>query len=143
MRLDKYLKTARILKRRTVSKELADQERVYVNGKIAKPSTDVKVGDTIKVIFGYRELTVTVTMIQKQANKNDASLMFEVVEEQLYKNKRYSGRRVKPEYFLFLYSCSIFSAPYIDCNELEIRRSLVWKITLAIRFVLKRTHIIT
>lgn len=42
MRLDKYLKTARILKRRTVSKELADQERVYVNGKIAKPSTDVK-----------------------------------------------------------------------------------------------------
>ena len=112
MRLDKYLKTARILKRRTVSKELADQERVYVNGKIAKPSTDVKVGDTIKVIFGYRELTVTVTMIQKQANKNDASLMFEV-------------------------------APYIDCNELEIRRSLVWKITLAIRFVLKRTHIIT
>ena len=49
MRLDKYLKTARILKRRTVSKELADQERVYVNGKIAKPSTDVKVGDTIKV----------------------------------------------------------------------------------------------
>ena len=51
MRLDKYLKTARILKRRTVSKELADQERVYVNGKIAKPSTDVKVGDTIKVIF--------------------------------------------------------------------------------------------
>ena len=47
MRLDKYLKTARILKRRTVSKELADNERVYVNGKIAKPSTDVKPGDTI------------------------------------------------------------------------------------------------
>ena len=76
-----------ILKRRTVSKELADQERVYVNGKIAKPSTDVKVGDTIKVIFGYRELTVNVTMIQKQANKNDASLMFEVVEEKLIKKE--------------------------------------------------------
>ena len=86
-RLDKYLDTARILKRRTVSKELADQERVYVNGKIAKPSTDVKVGDTIKVIFGYRELTVNVTMIQKQANKNDASLMFEVVEEKLIKKE--------------------------------------------------------
>ena len=82
MRLDKYLKTARILKRRTVNqRRLADQERVYVNGKLQKPSTDVKVGDTIKVIFGYRELTVNVTMIQKQANKNDASLMFEVVEE--------------------------------------------------------------
>lgn len=81
MRLDKYLKTARILKRRTVSKELADNERVYVNGKIAKPSTDVKVGDTIKVIFGYRELTVRVLMIQKQVNKNDAALMFEIIEE--------------------------------------------------------------
>lgn len=81
MRLDKYLKTARILKRRTVSKELADNERVYVNGKIAKPSTDVKVGDMIKVIFGYRELTVRVLMIQKQVNKNDAALMFEIIEE--------------------------------------------------------------
>ena len=85
MRLDKYLKTARILKRRTVSKELADSERVYVNGKVAKPSTEVKIGDMIKVIFGYRELTVRVLMIQKQVNKNDAALMFEVVEEKLIK----------------------------------------------------------
>ncbi len=83
MRLDKYLKTARILKRRSVSKELADQQRVYVNGRIAKPSTDIKEGDIIKVLFGYRELTVRVLMLQKQANKNDAALMFEVVEEKL------------------------------------------------------------
>lgn len=146
MRLDKYLKTARILKRRTVSKELADQERVYVNGKIAKPSTDVKIGDTIKVIFGYRELTVRVTMIQKQANKNDASLMFEVIEEKLIKKrrrKRYSGRAVMPEYFFVFLIRSIRPVSYIDCNEIEIRRNLVWKITLAIRFVLKRIHIIT
>lgn len=87
MRLDKYLKTARILKRRTVSKELADQDRVYVNGKIAKPSTDVKVNDIIKVIFGYRELTVRVLMIQKQVSKSDAALMFEVVEEKLIKKE--------------------------------------------------------
>lgn len=87
MRLDKYLKTARILKRRTVSKELADQQRVYVNGKVAKPSTEVKIGDLIKVIFGYRELTVRVLMIQKQVNKNDAALMFEVVEEKLCKKE--------------------------------------------------------
>lgn len=87
MRLDKYLKTARILKRRTVSKELADQDRVYVNGKIAKPSTDVKVNDIIKVIFGYRELTVRVVMIQKQVSKSDAALMFEVVEEKLIKKE--------------------------------------------------------
>lgn len=81
MRLDKYLKTARILKRRSVSKELADQQRVYVNGRIAKPSTDVKEGDLIKVLFGNRELTVRVLQLQKQANKSDAALMFEVVEE--------------------------------------------------------------
>lgn len=87
MRLDKYLKTARILKRRTVSKELADNERVYVNDKIAKPSTDVKIGDIIKVIFGYRELTVRVLMLSKQVNKNDAALMFEVIEEKLIKKE--------------------------------------------------------
>lgn len=81
MRLDKYLKTARILKRRSVSKELADQQRVYVNERIAKPSTEVKEGDLIKVLFGNRELTVRVLQLQKQANKNDAALMFEVVEE--------------------------------------------------------------
>lgn len=86
MRLDKYLKTARILKRRTVSKELADQQRVYVNGRVAKPSTDVKVGDIIKVLFGHRELTIRVLLLQKQANKNDAALMFEVVEEKLVKS---------------------------------------------------------
>lgn len=87
MRLDKYLKTARILKRRTVSKELADNDRVYVNGKVAKPSTDVKIGDLIKVVFGYRELTVRVLMMQKQVSKNDAALMFEVVEEKLIKKE--------------------------------------------------------
>ena len=87
MRLDKYLKTARILKRRTVSKELADNQRVFVNGKIAKPSTEVKIGDIIKVVFGYRELTVGVLMLQKQVNKNDAALMFEVIEENFIKKE--------------------------------------------------------
>ena len=87
MRLDKYLKTARILKRRTVSKELADQQRVYVNGRIAKPSTDVKEGDLIKVIFGHRELTVRVLMIQKQVSKHDAASMFEVGEETFIKKE--------------------------------------------------------
>jgi len=90
MRLDKYLKTARILKRRTVSKELAQQQRVYVNGKIAKPSTDVHEGDIIKVLFGYRELSVRVLLLQKQANKNDAALMFEVIEEKLLKKQEIS-----------------------------------------------------
>lgn len=87
MRLDKYLKTARILKRRTVSKELADQHRVYVNGRVAKPSTDVKPGDEIRVIFGYRELSVRVLQTPKQVSKSDAALMFEVLEE----------KRIEPE----------------------------------------------
>lgn len=86
MRLDKYLKTARILKRRSVSKELADQQRVYVNGRIAKPSTEVKEGDLIKVLFGNRELVVRVLQLQKQANKSDAALMFEIVEETAHKS---------------------------------------------------------
>ena len=86
MRLDKYLKTARILKRRSVSKELADQQRVYVNERIAKPSTEVKEGDLIKVLFGNREITVRFLQLQKQANKNDAALMFEVVEETIIHN---------------------------------------------------------
>lgn len=90
MRLDKYLKTARILKRRSVSKELADQQRVYVNGRIAKPSTEVKEGDLIRVLFGNRELTVRVLQLQKQANKSDAALMFEVVEETLIQKQKLS-----------------------------------------------------
>lgn len=85
MRLDKYLKVARILKRRTVSKELADNERVLINGKISKPSSEVKVGDIITVVFGYRELTVKVLMLSKQVSKADASLMFEVLDEKVRK----------------------------------------------------------
>lgn len=85
MRLDKYLKVARILKRRSVSKELADSDRVYVNGRLAKPSTDVKVGDEIRVLFGNREITVRVSMIQKQVSKAEAGTMFEILEENFIK----------------------------------------------------------
>lgn len=81
MRLDKYLKVARILKRRTVAKELADQDRILVNARKAKPSTEVKYGDIICVQFGNRELTVKVLDTPKQVNKNDAALMFEVIDE--------------------------------------------------------------
>lgn len=87
MRLDKYLKVARILKRRSVSKELADQQRVSVNGRKAKPSTDVNPGDTIIILFGNRELTVSVLATPKQVSKNDATLMFEVVDEKFLERK--------------------------------------------------------
>ncbi len=85
MRLDKYLKVARVLKRRSVSKELADQERVIVNGRKAKPSTEIKVNDVITVHFGNRELTIKVLDTMKQASKKDAALLFEVLDEKRIK----------------------------------------------------------
>lgn len=87
MRLDKYLKVARILKRRTVAKELADQERILINGRKGKPSSEVKYGDVICVQFGNRELTVKVLDTPKQVNKNDAALMFEILDEKRIEKK--------------------------------------------------------
>ena len=81
MRLDKYLKVARILKRRTISKELAANERVIVNGKVAKPSYEVKLNDEIEVIFGRRHLKVKVLAIKEVVRKNDADILYEVVDE--------------------------------------------------------------
>ena len=81
MRLDKYLKVARILKRRTVSKDLADHQRVQNNGRIAKPSSEVREGDLITVIFGQRQLTVRVTQTAQAVRKENAASMYEVVEE--------------------------------------------------------------
>ena len=82
MRLDKFLKTARILKRREAAKELALQGRVWVNDRIAKPSTEIEIGDIIRLRFGYRILEVKVTDIQKQVSKQNASLLFEVLSEE-------------------------------------------------------------
>ena len=82
MRLDKFLKTARILKRREAAKELALQGRVWVNNRVAKPSTEIEVGDVIRLRFGYRILEVKVTDIQKQVSKQNASLLFEVLSEE-------------------------------------------------------------
>ncbi|MBE6115884.1 MAG: RNA-binding S4 domain-containing protein [Erysipelotrichaceae bacterium] len=81
MRLDKFLKVARILKRRTVSKELAANQRVMVNGRIAKPATDIKAGDIIEVVFGQRSLTVRVLDVRDNVRKNEAADLYEVVEE--------------------------------------------------------------
>ena len=69
MRIDKYLKVSRIIKRRAVAKELGDNDRLKVNGKLAKPSTEIEVGDIIEITFGHRQLTVR-EYIKHQA-KND------------------------------------------------------------------------
>lgn len=82
MRLDKYLKVARIIKRRIIAKELASQERLWLNGRKAKASSEVKINDEVKIIFGNRILTVQVLAMPKQANKQDAQLMFKVLSEE-------------------------------------------------------------
>lgn len=83
MRIDKYLKVSRILKRRSISKELADQDRVLINGKVAKPSTEVKIGDEIELFFGHRRLKVRVLTTEFSIRKADAISMYEVIEESI------------------------------------------------------------
>ncbi len=79
MRLDKYLKVARIIKRRTVANEACDASHISVNGKIAKASYDVKTGDIIEVGFGGRVLRVRVLDIKDSTKKADAAEMYEVI----------------------------------------------------------------
>ena len=81
MRIDKYLKVARILKRREIGKQLALNERLFINGKAAKPSSEVKAGDEVKIIFGHREILIRVLEVRDSASKEQAFGMYEVLEE--------------------------------------------------------------
>ena len=80
MRLDKYLKVTRIIKRRTVANEACDGGRVSVNGKTVKASYDVKIGDVIEVAFGTKAFRVKVKDIKETVGKNDASTLYDVVD---------------------------------------------------------------
>lgn len=79
MRVDKFLKNARIIKRRTVAKAACEQGRVEVNGKVAKPGVELKVGDIIKVTFGSSELSVRVLELKELVRKEDSGAMYEVL----------------------------------------------------------------
>ncbi len=79
MRLDKYLKVSRLIKRRTVANEACDGGRVTVNGKVARASYDVKVGDVIALHFGERVLAVEVLDVSETAGKSEASLLYREV----------------------------------------------------------------
>ena len=79
MRLDKYLKVSRIIKRRTVAQEACSGSRVSVNGKIAKPGADVKVGDTLEITFGEKTVKVRILSVAETVRKEDASGMYEVI----------------------------------------------------------------
>ena len=76
MRLDKWLKVSRLIKRRTVANEACDNERVTVNGRVQRASYDVKVGDRISIRFGQKELQVEVLSVQENAGKADAAAMY-------------------------------------------------------------------
>lgn len=76
MRLDKYLKISRLIKRRTVANEACDAGRVSINGKPAKAGEDVKVGDVIEIRFGTREVKVEVTSVQETVKKEEAKEMY-------------------------------------------------------------------
>ncbi|HGI2028190.1 TPA: RNA-binding S4 domain-containing protein [Streptococcus agalactiae] len=81
MRLDKYLKVSRIIKRRPVAKEVADKGRVMVNGVLAKSSTDLKLNDQVEIRFGNKLLTVKVLEMKDSTKKEDAIKMYEIINE--------------------------------------------------------------
>jgi len=81
MRVDKYLKVSRLIKRRTVANEAASLGRVGLNGKEAKPSSEVKEGDVLSLRLGGKTLTVRIDSVQETARKADASDMYTVLED--------------------------------------------------------------
>ena len=81
MRLDKYLKVSRLIKRRTVANDACDGERVSVNGKVVKPSYNVKIGDIIQITFGTKSVSVKVLDIRETTKKAESVGMYEVLSE--------------------------------------------------------------
>ena len=81
MRLDKYLKVSRLIKRRTVAKEISDQGRISINGKVAKSSSDVSTNDELEIRCGNKSLTVKVLKIVETTKKDEAADMYEIVSE--------------------------------------------------------------
>ena len=79
MRLDKYLKVSRLIKRRTIANEACDAGKVSVNGKEARASYDVKVGDVIEITLGSRSVKVKVTAVKEFVRKEEADTMYEAV----------------------------------------------------------------
>ncbi len=82
LRLDKFLKVSRLVKRRTVAKEICDKGRVAVNGQIAKAGTNIKEGDEIAIQFGQKLVVVQVNSVQETAKKEDANSMYTVIREE-------------------------------------------------------------
>lgn len=83
VRVDKFLKVSRLIKRRTLAKQVADQGRVTINDKVAKASTEVQEGDEIAVRFGQKVVTVKVQMIKNTTKKDEADSMYTILSEEV------------------------------------------------------------
>ncbi|MGI6413351.1 MAG: RNA-binding S4 domain-containing protein [Syntrophomonadaceae bacterium] len=81
MRLDKFLKVSRIIKRRTVAKEFAENERVTINGRVAKPSSEIKIGDIITIQIGNRRTTFEVLNVKDNIKAAEAKNLYRIIEE--------------------------------------------------------------
>lgn len=82
MRLDKFLKVSRLIKRRTLAKQVADQGRITIDGKVAKASSDVAPGNELAIRFGQKIVTVTVNELKASTKKEDAETMYTIVKEE-------------------------------------------------------------
>ncbi len=81
VRLDKFLKVSRLIKRRTIAKEIAGDGIIEINGRVAKPSSEVKVNDVLDLRLGTHKLTIKVLSINEVSKKNNASEMYEVIND--------------------------------------------------------------
>ena len=80
MRLDKYLKNSRLIKRRTVAKDACEGDKVLLNGKMSKPSSQVKIGDIIEIVFGEKSIKAEILDISDKATKEAAREMFRIID---------------------------------------------------------------
>ncbi|HKL47922.1 MAG TPA: RNA-binding S4 domain-containing protein [Candidatus Izemoplasmatales bacterium] len=81
MRLDKYLKVSRIFKRRTIAKEVSKNGRVQINGRVAKPGTELKLGDLLDISYGQKKIKIKVLELKNHIKKEDANSMYQIIEE--------------------------------------------------------------
>jgi ribosomal 50S subunit-recycling heat shock protein len=87
MRLDKFLKLSRLIKRRTVAKDVSDQGRVWINGRDAKASSAVKIGDELSIQFGQKKVTIRVEALSDSTRKEDAAGMYTLLREEPFQSQ--------------------------------------------------------
>ncbi len=85
MRLDKFLKISRLIKRRSIAKEVIDRDKVYVNDQLAKPSKEIKIGDIIRIQLGNKEIIVRVLSLPETSLKQNTGDMYEIISMQVLK----------------------------------------------------------